>query len=65
MEGAMQSYKELAELAQLCAKQARVTTTRKVASEFWRMAKEYQKKAADVDSGALPEIGPPSSWLKE
>lgn len=34
--------KNLVELARMCARNARITTTREVADELWRMAKEYQ-----------------------
>jgi hypothetical protein len=61
----MQTYATLAELAQTCAQQAHFTTSREVAREFWRMALEYQHKAAELDSGKLPVIGPPPVWLKE
>ena len=33
----------------------RITTTREVADELWRMAKEYQAQAAEM--GDFPEIG--------
>ena len=39
----------------MCARNARITTTREVADELWRMAKEYQARAADM--GDFPEIG--------
>lgn len=54
---------EAAELARICAKQARIAGTREIAREFWRMALDYQKKAAALDSGKLPEIGPAPSWI--
>jgi hypothetical protein len=59
----MQTHKDLAELAQQCAKQANFTSNRQVALEFWHMALDYQKRAADLDSGQRPDIGPPPSWL--
>jgi hypothetical protein len=34
---------------------ARITMTREVADELWRMAKEYQAQAAEM--GDFPEIG--------
>jgi hypothetical protein len=61
----MQTYRDLAELAQICAKQARFTTSRDVAHELWQLAQEYQKRAAEIDSGRPPDIGPPPSWLTE
>ena len=32
--------------------------------EPWRVALEYQSKAAGLDSGRLPDIGPPPSWFE-
>jgi hypothetical protein len=54
----MQTYEEVAELARICAKQAHFASSRPVARELWRLALEYQQKAAALDSGNLPEIGP-------
>jgi hypothetical protein len=48
-------YEDLVELARMCARNARITTTREVADELWRMAKEYQAQAAEM--GYSPEIG--------
>ena len=39
----------------MCARNARITTSRDVADELWRMAKEYQAQTAEM--GNLPEIG--------
>jgi hypothetical protein len=61
----MQTYADLVELANICAQQAHFTQTREVAQELWRMALEYQRKAAALDSGKLPDIGPPPSWFKK
>ncbi|HLH97910.1 MAG TPA: hypothetical protein VKW08_22615 [Xanthobacteraceae bacterium] len=61
----LQPYAVLAELAQTCAQQAHFTSEREVARELWRMALEYQHKAAAHDSGKPPDIGPPPSWLKD
>ena len=44
----------LVELARMCARNARITTSRDVADELWRMAKEYQAQAAEM--GDFPEI---------
>jgi hypothetical protein len=43
----------------------RLAADRKTALEFWRMAREFQKMAAEHDGGKLTEIGPPPSWLVE
>jgi hypothetical protein len=55
----MQTYASALELAQICARQAHFTKDRGVAAELWRMAVEYQKRAAKLDNGNLPDIGPP------
>jgi hypothetical protein len=60
----MQTYANFVELANVCAKQAHITQVREVARELWRMALEYQSKAAALDSGKLPDIGPPPSWFE-
>ena len=39
---AMLIYEDLVELARMCARNARITTSKDVADELWRMAKEYQ-----------------------
>jgi hypothetical protein len=49
------NYDDLVELASLCARNSRITTSRDVADELWRMAKEYQAQAAKL--GVLPELG--------
>ena len=51
----MMSYDELVELAGLCSRNSRITTSKEVATELWRMAREYQTQAAKL--GAFPEIG--------
>ncbi len=58
----MLTYDELVELARLCARNSRIATSREVADELWRMAKEYQDQAAKL--GEFPEIGdrPPVRW---
>jgi hypothetical protein len=44
------------DLSRACAmRNARMTTDRQVADELWRMAKEYQARAATL--GDFPEIG--------
>ena len=55
----MQSYSSIVELARICASQARFTADSEVARELWRMALEYQYKAAALDHGKLPDIGLP------
>jgi hypothetical protein len=51
----MLTYEDLVDLARLCVRNARITTNREVADELWRMAKEYQAKAATL--GDVPDIG--------
>jgi hypothetical protein len=54
------TYDDLAELARICARNARkAIRSEVVAAELWRMAKEYQARAAQLDSGQMPDIGPP------
>jgi hypothetical protein len=52
----MPTYKDMVELAKICVRQARAAPNREVARELRRLAKEYQKKAADLDGGKLPDI---------
>jgi hypothetical protein len=44
----MRTYENLVELARMCARQAWLSSTPQVAGELWRMAKEYQAKAASM-----------------
>jgi hypothetical protein len=52
----MQTHEDLAELAKICLGQARITKSHTVAAELRRMAKDYQKRAAELHSGKLPDI---------
>ena len=61
----MQTYAELVELARMCAFNARATLDPRVAAELWKMALEYQEKAARLDGGRKPDIGPPPEFLGE
>ena len=54
-QSVMQTYKELKELAIMCAYNARTSTSTPVAVELWNMAEEYQRKAGQL--GPLPDIG--------
>ena len=38
----MRTHRDVAELAVMCARNARLASTREVAVELWRMALEYQ-----------------------
>jgi hypothetical protein len=50
----MPTYDDLVELAEICLRQARAAKSRAVAAELRRMAKEYQKRAAELNSGDWP-----------
>jgi hypothetical protein len=52
-------------LARICALNARLASSKKVAAEFWTMAHEYQQEAAKLDGGLLPDIGPLPYWLRQ
>ena len=55
----MRTYKELVDLAISCADTSRLTTSPEVASQWWRMAMDYQEEAAKLNDGKLPNIGDP------
>jgi hypothetical protein len=52
----MQTYEDLVELAKVCLRQAHKTKSRNLAAKLRRMAKDYQKRAAEFNSGKLPDI---------
>lgn len=54
----MPTYDELTELARLCWRQAHLTQSEEVARHFFKMAAEFQKAAAKLDSGKLPDLDP-------
>jgi hypothetical protein len=58
------AHASAAEIARTCAHQAHFTKDREVARKPWRMALDYQRMAAALDSGTLRDIGPPPSWVK-
>lgn len=60
----MQTSDDLEELAKVCAAQARLTQSRDVAASLWKMARDYQERAAKLDGGKLPDIGEPPDLLK-
>ena len=60
----MQTFDDMVDLAKLCAAQARLTTSRDVAHALWRMATDYQQRAAKLDDGRLPDIGGPPALVK-
>jgi hypothetical protein len=53
----MPTHDDLVELANICLRQARAVKSRAVAVELRRVAKEYQKRAAELNSGTLPANG--------
>jgi hypothetical protein len=53
----MQAFDDLVDLAHLCLKQASLTTNPVVSTELRRLAEEYQKRAAKLDSGKPPVSG--------
>ena len=54
------TYEDLVELANTCARHARTPlTSKEVAAELWKMATEYQERAARLNGGKTPDIGPP------
>jgi hypothetical protein len=57
VEGAVQSYDNLVEMARLCLEQARRAKNPSVSAEFMHLAKGYQIRAASMDNGKIPDIG--------
>jgi hypothetical protein len=47
------------EMVEMCALNARATGDPRTREELWNMAPEYQKSAAEMDGGRMPDIGPP------
>jgi hypothetical protein len=56
-------YEEMIEVARLCANNARIASTKDAAAVLWRIAREYQEKAAKLDGDKLPDIGMPPRRL--
>lgn len=61
----METLAEMIEMAQLCARNARVANSRGVARTLWKMATEYRERAAKLDNGRMPDIGDRPVLLKE
>ncbi len=61
----MQTYDQLIEVAAMCARQARLSTSKDVALHLWRMAKEHQERAAKLGGGKLSDIGDPPRWISQ
>jgi hypothetical protein len=56
----MRNRDDAAELARICATNARAANSEPVATELWRMAREYQAEAAKLDIGNVLDIGEPT-----
>jgi hypothetical protein len=61
--GRMQSIADFLEIANVLAMQSHVTANKKVARELWRLAQDYQVKAAALAGGMLSDIGNPPEIL--
>jgi hypothetical protein len=48
---------DLVEIAKVLAMQSQVTASKDVSRELWRLARDYQVKAAALAGGSLPDIG--------
>ena len=59
----METADDLAELAHICAVHARLETDPQAVRALWRLALDYQQRAAKLDSGVLPDIGDPPAHL--
>jgi len=57
VEGTMQTYNDLVELARICLKQAREAKSAFVSDELTHVAKGYQVRAATMNQGRFPDIG--------
>ena len=53
----LERYEDLVELAKICLQQSRATKAKGLAAELRQMAKEYQRRAAALNGGTLPDIG--------
>jgi hypothetical protein len=57
-------YDDCVAMARLCAKNARTAQTKEVARQLWKMAREHQAKAAELNNGELPHIGSPPQGIE-
>jgi hypothetical protein len=53
----LERYENLVELARTYMQMSRATKAKDVAAHLRRMAKEYQRSAAALDGGNVPDIG--------
>jgi len=58
----MHPYSEALELAIMSARNARISTDKRVAQELWKMAQEYRAEAAKL--GDMPDIGDPPQGVE-
>ena len=61
----MRTHRDAAELATICARNARMAVSKEVAAELWQMALVYQAEAGNLNSGKKPDVGDLPLWLKE
>jgi hypothetical protein len=61
---AMHTYSEALELALMSARNARFTSSKQTAREFWKIAQEYRAEAAKLGDGRLPHVGPPPRGIE-
>ncbi len=52
----MQTYDDLVRLARICIRQAKEAKHEGVASQLRQLAREYQRRAAELDGGKPPII---------
>ena len=62
-EDMREDYADLVELAKICGRHSREANTRGVAAELWKLARDYQQRAAQLNGGTLPDIGEPPSVI--
>ena len=60
----METHATVVKLAKTCAQEAHFLQDREMARQMWRLALEYQRKAAALDNGQLPDIGRPPPWFE-
>jgi hypothetical protein len=58
----MRTYESLVQLTRMSARQAWLSANPEVAALLWRMAKEYQAKAAEHSGAAELDIGDAPPW---
>jgi hypothetical protein len=60
----MRSYSDAIKLAEMSARCARLASNKQTARELWKIAQEYQAKAAKLNGGTPPDIGDPPQGLE-